>query len=187
MKLKVGYIIEETRALGPGLRFTIWTQGCLRRCYRCTSPELQPSESGKLVDVAALSDNICAIDGISGITISGGEPLLQADALIELLSLVKRRRPELNVILFTGYKLQDIQNATVSNILNYVDLLIDGEYIDELNSNEIGLRGSSNQTFHFLTERLLPNKEEITKGPRKREMRMIGEYEMLTIGIPPHR
>ena len=91
------------------------------------------------------------------------------------------------MILFTGYKLQDIQNATVCNILNYVDLLIDGEYIDELNSNEIGLRGSSNQTFHFLTERLLPNKEEITKGPRKREMRMIGEYEMLTIGIPPHR
>ena len=187
MKLKVGYIIDGTRALGPGLRFAIWTQGCLRRCYRCTSPELQPLERGKTIDVMTLSDEICATNGISGITISGGEPLLQSQSLKELLSLVVCRRPELNVILFTGYNLQDIQNSVECDILDYIDLLIDGEYIDEQNSSEIGLRGSSNQTFHFLTNRLLPNIEEITTGPRRREMHMIGEYEMLTIGIPPHR
>lgn len=187
MKLKVGYIIDGTRALGPGLRFAIWTQGCLRRCYRCTSPELQPLDRGKIIDVMTLSDDICATNGISGITISGGEPLLQSRPLKELLSLVLCRRPELNVILFTGYNLQDIQKSGECDILDYIDLLIDGEYIDEQNSSEIGLRGSSNQEFHFLTNRLLPNMEEISTGPRIREMHMIGEYEMLTIGIPPRR
>lgn len=187
MKLKVGYIIDGTKALGPGLRFAIWTQGCLRRCYRCTSPELQPLDKGKIIDVVTLSNHICATNGISGITISGGEPLLQAEPLKELLSLVVCRRPSLNVILFTGYNLCDIKNSGECGILDYIDLLIDGKYIDEQNSSEIGLRGSSNQKFHFLTNRLLPYIEEITTGPRKREMRMIGEYEMLTIGIPPRR
>ena len=187
MKLKIGYIINGTRVLGPGLRFAIWTQGCLRRCYRCTSPELQPLDGGKIIDVMTLSDDICATNGISGITISGGEPLLQLQPLKELLSLVVCRRPELNVILFTGYKLQDIQNSMECGILDYIDLLIDGEYIDEQNSSKIGLRGSSNQNFYFLTNRLLPNIEEITTGSRRREMHMIGEYEMLTIGITPSR
>lgn len=187
MRLRVGYIINETRALGPGLRFAIWTQGCRRRCYRCISPELQSLEKGDLIDIVALSDNICSTDDISGITISGGEPLLQAKALKELLSLVLCRRPELNVILFTGYKLQDIKDAGEFGILDYIDLLIDGEYIDELNSSGIGLRGSSNQKFHFLTERLLPNIGEITTGSCIREMHMIGDYEMLTIGIPHRR
>ena len=179
MKLKVGYIIDGTRALGPGLRFAIWTQGCLRRCYRCTSPELQPLERGKTIDVMTLSDEICATNSVSGITISGGEPLLQSQSLKELLSLVVCRRPEL--------KLQDIQNSEECDILDYIDLLIDGEYIDEQNTDSIGLRGSANQRCHFLTDRLLPYKEEITYGSRKREMHLLGQYEMLTIGIPPRR
>ena len=131
MKLKVGYIIDGTKALGPGLRFAIWTQGCLRRCYRCTSPELQPLDKGKIIDVVTLSNHICATNGISGITISGGEPLLQAEPLKELLSLVVCRRPSLNVILFTGYNLCDIKNSGECGILDYIDLLIDGKYIDE--------------------------------------------------------
>ena len=187
MKLRVGYIIEGTRVLGPGLRYAIWTKGCLRRCYRCISPELQPLDGGKMIDVEALSDDICSIEGISGITISGGEPLLQAKALKELLSLIDCRRPELSVILFTGYNLQDILDSAECGLLDYIDLLIDGEYVDEQNISEIGLRGSANQQFHFLSDRLLPSKDGIINGPRKREMHMIGKYEMLTIGIPPRR
>ena len=187
MKLKVGYVWPDTAALGPGHRYVIWTQGCLRHCYRCTSPELQPLEGGMEIDAAALAADICATQDIDGITISGGEPLLQAKALMELFTALARQRPELTVILFTGYLLEEVRRSVESDILDHIDLLIDGEYKDEENRGDIGLRGSTNQKFHFLTDRLLPSKEEITSAPRRREMHMIGEYEMLTIGIAPRR
>ena len=135
--------------------------------------------------VEAMVEDICTTPDISGITISGGEPLLQAGALAELLERVGSRRPELTVILFTGYRLEQVEESIRDTLLSKVDLLIDGEYIDERNRNDIGLRGSDNQHFHFLTDRLLPQQEEITKGERRREMHMIGEHELLTIGIAP--
>lgn len=137
--------------------------------------------------VETLADDICGTADIGGLTISGGEPLLQAEALMELLTLVLRRRPELTVILFTGFRLEQIEESVESTVLSKVDLLIDGEYIDDRNRSDIGLRGSDNQQFYFLTDRLLPDMEEITKGARRREMHMIGEYELLTIGIAPRR
>lgn len=137
--------------------------------------------------VETLADDICGTADIGGLTISGGEPLLQAEALMELLTLVLRRRPELTVILFTGFRLEQIEESVESTVLSKVDLLIDGEYIDDRNRSDIGLRGSDNQQFHFLTDRLLPEMEEITKGVRRREMHMIDEYELLTIGIAPRR
>ena len=187
MNLKVGYIWPDTTALGPGHRYVIWTQGCHRRCFRCTSPELQLMEGGMEKDVDLLANDICATAGIDGITISGGEPLLQQEALSEMLTLVSRQRPELTVMLYSGYLIEEINNYIGFTILGQIDLLIDGEYIDELNTEGIGLRGSSNQRFHFLTDRLRPYEEEIVGGLRKREMHLLGEYEMLTIGIPPRR
>jgi len=187
MNLRVGYIWPNTTVLGPGNRYVIWTQGCHRRCFRCASPELQSLERGTVKGVEQLANDICATAGVVGITISGGEPLLQQEALSEMLSLVERQRPELTVILFSGYLIEEIMNIEQCTILDQIDLLIDGEYIDEQNREDIGLRGSINQKFHFLTDRLLPNKEEIIAGPRRRELHMIGEYELFTIGIPPRR
>ena len=112
----------------------------------------------------------------------GGEPFLQAKELGTLLSKVLRVRPELNVILFTGYKFEDLSKEDYKFVLNFVDVLIDGEYIDGLNDNK-GLRGSSNQVIHFLSSRLLPYKELLEEGKRKRELHVINETELLTIGI----
>ncbi len=187
MKIRIGYTWPDSTVLGPGHRYIIWTQGCGKRCYRCTSPELQPLEGGKDEETATLAAAICRTEDIDGITISGGEPLLQAKALVQLLETVRRERPALTVILFTGYRLEEIRETDKNVVLDYIDLLIDGEYVDEENSDDIGLRGSANQRFHFLTERLRPFEEEITQGERRREMHMIGDYELLTIGIAPRR
>ena len=172
MNLKYGHIWPKSNVLGPGRRYIIWTQGCFRRCFRCASPELQPIEQGFTIDIETLAQQIINSYDIDGITISGGEPFLQAKELGNLLSRVLRVRPELNVILFTGYKF----------VLNFVDVLIDGEYIDGLNDNK-GLRGSSNQVIHFLSSRLLPYKELLEEGKRKRELHVINETQLLTIGI----
>lgn len=185
MKLRVGYIKAGTRALGPGNRFVIWTQGCLRKCKGCASPEHQPLDGGYLVDTKELSDQICSCCSIDGITISGGEPFLQAQALTNLLNGVSKVRPELTVLVFTGNKLEELTDLDSKAFLGKIDLLIDGEYIPELNDGK-GLRGSCNQRFHFLTERLANYRYEFENGERKAEIYWTDKkrQRMVKIGVP---
>ena len=114
MNLKYGHIWPKSNVLGPGKRYIIWTQGCFRRCFRCASPELQPIDQGSTINIEVLAQQIINSYDIDGITISGGEPFLQAKELGTLLSKVLRVRPELNVILFTGYKFEDLSKGVGS-------------------------------------------------------------------------
>ena len=185
MMLRVGYIKAGIRVLGPGNRFVIWTQGCLRRCKGCASPEHQPLDGGYLVDTNDLADQICACRSINGITISGGEPFLQSKVLVVLLEKVIEMRPELTVIVFTGNKLEELTDPDSKAFLDKIDLLIDGEYIPELNDGK-GLRGSCNQRFLFLTERLANHRHEFENGERKTETYWSDgkRNRMVTIGVP---
>lgn len=186
MKLRVGYIKAGTRALGPGNRFVIWTQGCLRRCKGCASPEHQSLEGGYLIDTKELSDQICSCHLIDGITISGGEPFLQAQTLSDLLDRVSKVRPELTIIVYTGNKMEELTDPDSKTLLEKIDLLIDGEYVPELNDGK-GLRGSSNQRFQFLTNRLVNYQYEFECGERKTEIYWTDEtrQRMVKIGVPP--
>lgn len=172
-------------ALGPGNRYAIWTQGCLRRCKGCASPEHQPLDGGYLVDTNDLADQICACRSINGITISGGEPFLQSKVLVVLLEKVIEMRPELTVIVFTGNKLEELTDPDSKAFLDKIDLLIDGEYIPELNDGK-GLRGSCNQRFLFLTERLANHRHEFENVERKTEIYWSDDKRnrMVTIGVP---
>lgn len=92
-----------TRSLGPGLRYAIWTQGCPFNCPKCATPEGRPVVAAKIIETDSLAEDIICNDAISGITISGGEPFLQAASVATLLKKVKESRPELTVIIFTGF------------------------------------------------------------------------------------
>lgn len=173
---------EGTKTLGPGLRYAIWTQGCLRRCQGCISPESQPIKPKVVVDVDFLADDIVKNTEISGITISGGEPFLQAASLSKLLQLVKQQRPELNVIVFTGFLKDELKWNDAESLLGQTDVLIDGPFCQEQIS-DIGLRGSLNQKIHFLTDTLRCSQEELENAPRKMEVH-VEENEIITIGIP---
>ena len=109
---------------------------------------------------------------------------MQSEALGLMLRSIRKLKPELSIILFTGYSIETVPQDALDHVIPYLDLLIDGEYVDSLNDG-IGLRGSSNQRFHYLTEKLEPFREEIENGQRQREIHLISEYEVLTIGIPP--
>ena len=185
MELRVGYIKNQVMALGPGTRFVIWTQGCSRRCKGCASPEFQPFEGGYLIETGQVAEMICSTNSVDGITISGGEPFLQAVALYELTNIVKKERPEVNVIVFTGNQLEHIVDEDGVKFLSNIDLLIDGEYVRELNNNQ-GLRGSTNQRFHFLTQRLLPYRDELKQGNRNTEVHWIdsSKQKIVKIGVP---
>ena len=151
MKLRVHMREPAVRTLGPGTRYALWVQGCPRRCPGCVAPEAQSLSGGRELDVDALAWEI-ALSGAEGLTISGGEPFLQAGALAELVRQVRRRR-EMGVIVYTGALYEDLlADPAAAPLLAVTDLLIDGPYREDLDDGG-SLRGSSNQRVLPLTDR----------------------------------
>lgn len=151
--MNVNDVLQATRSEGPGLRAILWLQGCTRRCEGCMNPDTHAQEPRTLVEVNDLIDWTLSRKDLEGVTISGGEPLLQAGPLAEYLEGVSEAG--LSVILYTGYTLGEILKSgsrEQKRCLRFTDLLIDGPF----EKNKIlpfGLRGSSNQQFHFLSDR----------------------------------
>ena len=181
--LNVAAICPRTRVLGPGRRFVIWVQGCCFDCPQCISPAWRAIKPAKLFTIPELSEAILQTSEIEGITLSGGEPMLQARKLHQLVSRVKAART-LTVICYTGFTLEALREAgaqEVMDLLESIDVLIDGPYIDELN-NDSGLRGSSNQRVHFLTGIYKNHEYQFLNGQRHLEMHLF-EARLLTVGI----
>lgn len=178
-------MILHTCALGPGERTAIWFQGCEKNCKGCMSPSSKNPEDGILVDTEKVIESIITTKDIEGVTISGGEPFLQVDALYEITKAIKERT-NLGVIIYTGYylsELRKINNCKINSIIDkYSDIIIDGPYIDDLNDGKY-LRGSSNQTINYLTDRYVFLKENYDEQSRKVEI-IASDKEVLMIGVP---
>lgn len=154
--LRIARIVEATRSEGPGLRFALWVQGCTLRCQNCCNPEMWPLDEGEVVPVREIATRIegAAESGVEGISIVGGEPFLQAEAVVAVARYVKSL--DLGVIVFTGFEIEallDDQDENVRRLLETTDLLIDGPYIHERRSSQRRWIGSDNQRMHFLTDR----------------------------------
>jgi anaerobic ribonucleoside-triphosphate reductase activating protein len=123
------------------------------------------------------------LDVITGLTFSGGEPMEQASGLATLARLARKKK-DLNLICFTGYRyerlIKNAPNAGVPRLLEEVDVLIDGPYVQSLNDS-VGLRGSSNQRVIHLTSRL--KGYDFESSPRKVEIR-VSDGELSFIGVP---
>lgn len=187
-QIRLHNMVLHTKVLGPNTRAAIWLQGCERRCEGCMSPASRPLEGGKLVPVSAIIEELSKLNDIEGVTISGGEPFLQP---VPLLLLLRRIKDELGlgVIIYTGYtlsELQSLQNTSINEILTgYVDILIDGEYVDELNDG-MALKGSSNQNVHFLTARYLSYAQIYKTTSRSAEV-IASNQDLFFVGIPPKK
>lgn len=174
---------QATYALGKGLRSAVWVQGCPLHCKGCIAPEFIPFTRATLISPEHLAD-ILLTQPVEGITISGGEPFMQAGVLAEMLSIARSRR-EISVICYTGFQLETLQKfesaSGVPALLSQIDCLIDSPYIERLNDNR-GLRGSSNQRIFHFTDRL--KDYDFQNGPRKVEVH-IQDGEVLSVGVPP--
>jgi len=148
MKLQLYMTVPATSVLGPGKRFGIWAQGCEKHCKGCIAPDSWDRNGGYERTVSDLAGEILSIDLIEGITISGGEPFLQQDALCELIHTIQKKK-NLGVIIYTGMKYEEISSTELSSL---ADLIIDGEYIENQNDGK-SLRGSANQRAICVTER----------------------------------
>ena len=175
----------RTKAHGPGLRAVIYVQGCNQRCPGCIAPEWQEQRQAELVRVHDLAQRILA-EPVTGLSISGGEPMLQAGALANLVAVLRQERPKMDVICFTGFQLGQLLlsgNADVERLLGMADVLIDGPYVEALNDNR-GLRGSSNQVVHRLTKRGKQMVFDFENAPRQVEIH-VDQTGYLLVGIPP--
>lgn len=150
--LNLHAFIPVSRVNGPGRRAVIWLQGCPLRCPGCFNPETHDTAPRQLMTPEQLWEWVKNIPDIEGITVSGGEPLLQAESLSQFLRLV-RTKSNLSVILYSGYTIEQIRRLPHGEeILTLVDVLIDGPFEQDKPAND-GIRGSTNQRIHFLTDR----------------------------------
>lgn len=139
--------------LGPGSRYVVWVQGCGIGCRECVSPQWIPVDHRQGRDVAGLADEIAG-RAADGLTISGGEPFAQAEAVAELVAAVRARR-DLSVLSYTGYTLEHLRahgSPAQHRLLADLDLLVDGPYLAHRQA-ALRWRGSANQRLHFLTDR----------------------------------
>ncbi len=154
MKLNLAKIISPSQANGPGSRIVIWFQGCDKRCQGCYNPDLWPKVANLYYTPQELFDYIrilCSKNKIEGITLSGGEPLLQIEGLKSFLTLI--RTTSLSVLCFTGYDLQEISEENLKFLHETIDILISGPYIQSLHTDVIPLCGSLNQKISFFSSR----------------------------------
>lgn len=182
--LNIATICEEgTYELGPGKRYAFWVQGCPFSCKNCIAPEWIELKAEKWIKIADLVESISARTDIEGITISGGEPFLQATKIALFLQSIKALRPELNSIIFTGFEREELIWEGAIALLVVADVVITGKYVESLNDNQ-GLRGSSNQTFHFLTDAFKGKEEYFYHKERNLEYH-ISNQQVLMVGVPP--
>lgn len=145
----VARVLYPVEVLGPGKRVGIWFCGCPRRCKGCSNPELWEFQDRYYTSPQLVHELIMQIakdHPIDGFTITGGDPMHQANDLQQLIELLRAISED--ILVYTGYSLDEIS----ADQLNGIAVLIDGEYIESRNNNCI-LRGSDNQLVHILDDR----------------------------------
>ena len=153
-KLRIFHKLSPVHVLGPGIRAVIWVQGCPFQCPGCLVPESWSEDGGYEESSESLAQWVMEQKGIDGLTLSGGEPMLQAKALANLVDIV-RDNADMGVICYTGYNIEHIihnGNQDQHALLSKLDMLIDGAYIREKHADLLW-RGSSNQRLIALTDR----------------------------------
>ena len=160
MKIRMSGVVEESIVDGPGIRFTIFVQGCPHRCPGCHNPQTHDFLGGYDDDTDSLFEKIIKNPLLDGVTFSGGEPFCQARPLAELA--VRLRAAGLGVMSYSGFTVEElIREASSENaymeLLNSIDYLVDGRFVESLKSYECRFRGSTNQ-------RIIDVKKTIEQG-----------------------
>lgn len=147
--MRYNLIRDMDIANGPGIRVSIFVQGCNRHCKGCFNSETWDFNKGKPFTDKELDELVRLVqrDHISGLTILGGEPLESAniETVARILKCVKDTCPNKSNWLYSSFLYEDILNFFETPVLDNVDYLVDGEFIEELKDPKLHFRGSSNQ------------------------------------------
>ena len=139
-------ITKDDMLNGDGLRVVLWVAGCEHRCHNCQNPVTWDINGGLDFDESAKKEIFDELnkDYISGITISGGDPLhtLNRKDTGALIEEIAEKVPNKTIWVYSGYEWQDVKDLP---FMKYVDILVDGEFVEKMKDNRIPWRGSSNQ------------------------------------------
>lgn len=136
-------------ANGPGVRVSLFVSGCTHHCKGCFNPDTWDFDAGKpfdsLVEIELL--NLLGRSYIKGFTLLGGEPMEPSNrkALLPFLKKVREKYPDLSIWCYSGYTFEELLSDGAFEILGYIDVLVDGEFILEKKDIRLPFRGSSNQ------------------------------------------
>ena len=156
-------------ANGEGIRVSLYVQGCHQHCLNCFNPETWDFCGGKEFDQQIADELIKLINQphINGVTILGGEPLEKENRydVADLLKRIKKECPDRTVWLYSAFLYEKIQEFDVL-ILPYIDVLVDGPYVDHLSERKLRFRGSSNQRIIDVQTSLKQNKVVLYQSSR---------------------
>ena len=174
-------------SLGPGRRLGIWFQGCSIRCPGCISADTWKAGLGRTVVADLLGAVESWLSQADGVTISGGEPFDQPDALKALLHGV-RRRSDGDILVFTGYPIEALDHH-VRDLNGLLDALVSDPYLQEA-TQSLALRGSDNQRLHLLTSlghaRFASFERRKTPDDRRLDVMFDETGAVWFAGIPAH-
>lgn len=143
-KLSLLDIVHDTTVDGPGFRTAIYAAGCKHQCLGCHNPQSWNMNNGLLYSIEAVMA-IIKENEFSDVTFTGGDPLMQVEGFTELAKLIKKESDK-NIWCYTGYSYEQIvKSDRLSKILPFLDVLVDGRYMNSLRNEDLQFRGSSNQ------------------------------------------
>lgn len=145
--MRIAGMIPHSSVNGPGVRFVVFFQGCPHHCKNCQNPETWNPATGMEMDVDFLIKQITETKFIDGVTFSGGDPIFQPKALLQIAKACKEKG--IGTWCYTGWLYEEIESgalgAEAKEALSYIDVLVDGPFVAELLSDRCIYRGSSNQ------------------------------------------
>ena len=144
--MRISRIAAPITVLGPGRRVAVWVQGCTLACPGCASVDTWAVPSGREMsteDVVAEVLNLVKEHDLDGVSVSGGEPFQQAESVADVLDAIRAARPDLDVVLFTGYDAAVARRRSV-RLAHLVDILVAGRYDRNQPANQ-PLLASANQ------------------------------------------
>ena len=153
--LRIAGVIRESITDGPGIRFVLFLQGCPHGCKGCHNPETHDFNGGYVIDGEKVLAEIRSNPLIYGVTLSGGEPVCQADGLVPLAEAVKDMGLDLGM--YTGYTFEELEglrgrDVSLDRLIKLLDFIVDGPYVEAERDLTLQFRGSRNQRFITLKD-----------------------------------
>lgn len=148
MKIRLAGIVPNSNSNGPGLRDVIFSQGCSHHCPYCFNKHTWDFNLGKICDCDKIIKQCIDRTYLSGITFSGGDPFDQPEPFAYIAKQLKKHH--INIWCYTGYTFEQLitlskNNKNIRQLLNNIDILVDGPFINSKKSTDIQFRGSTNQ------------------------------------------
>ena len=177
MKIRLASPLQKGSIVdGTGIRAVVWTQGCSHNCPSCHNPETHSFDGGFVIDTSEIKKEIGNLKAEEGITFSGGDPMMQATACLDIAKYAKEKK--LNIWCYTGFTFEELlkMSKTKPSILKFlelIDILVDGRFVLKEKSLNLKFRGSRNQRIIDVHKSLKTNRVVIKRSLMKEDTNKI--------------